>query len=89
MPWAAWLITAAMNAARFCGHVGGEGRREPVPVQEEEPIDRRQDRRHRRARRRVGDQRADRLPGVGRERRDVDERGGIGVVAGLGDDRAA
>ena len=31
----------------------------------------------------------DRLPRVGRERRDVGERGDIGVVAGLGDDDSA
>jgi hypothetical protein len=33
--------------------------------------------------------RADRLALVGHERRDVDERGDVGVVAGLGDDDAA
>src|ERR1043165_6947152 len=36
-----------------------------------------------------GDQRADRLARVGRERRDVDERGSLGVGAGLGDDDSA
>ena len=43
------------------GDVGGERRRELLAVEEQEPVLRRQDRRHRRARGRVGDQRADRL----------------------------
>ena len=70
-------------------HVGGEGGGELVPVQEQEPVDRRQDRRRRRVGRSGGDQRADRLARVGRERGDVNERGDTGVVAGLGDDGSA
>src|SRR5690348_17675576 len=46
-------------------------------------------RRYRRAGRRVGDQRADRLSRIGRERRDVDERGDLGMGAGLSDDDSA
>jgi hypothetical protein len=69
--------------------VGGERRRELRRVEEQEAVLRRQDRRHRRARRRVGDQRADRFALVGSEGGDVDEPGDLRVGAGFGDDDAA
>jgi hypothetical protein len=54
--------------------IRGERIRELLTVEEQEPVLRRQDRRHRRAWRRVGDQRAHRLTRVGRESGDVRER---------------
>ena len=55
------------------GDVGRERRGELRAVEEQEAILRRQDRRHRRARRRIGDQRRTDSPLSGRERRDVDQ----------------
>jgi hypothetical protein len=64
---------SAMNAASSGGHVRGERGGELVPVQEQEAVPGRQDRRHRRPGRRVGDEGAHRLALVRGERRDVDE----------------
>ncbi len=64
-----------MNAASRARDIRGERLRELLAVQEQEPVLRRQDRRHRPVRGQVGDQRADRLTLVGREGGDVDEAG--------------
>jgi hypothetical protein len=55
------------------GDIRGERSRELLAAEEQETILRRKDRRHRRARGRVGDQRADGLTSVGRKCGDEDE----------------
>ncbi len=71
------------------GQVRGEGGGELAAVEEQEPVLGREDRRDRRAGRRVGDQGADGLALVGGERGDVGECRDILVVARFGDDDAA
>ena len=80
---------SAMNAACSGAHVAGERGMELLPVEEEKPVLRRQNRRNGRAGRRVRDQRVDRLALVRSERRDVDERRHLRMVARFGDDDAA
>jgi len=70
-----------MNAACRCVEL--------VPVQEQEAVLGRQDRRLRRAGRETGEERVDRFPLVRRERADVDQGRHVRVGAGLGDDRTA
>ena len=74
-------LSGSTSAAKEVGELGA--------IEEQEAVLRRQDRRHRRARRRVGDQRRDRFARVGREGGDVDQRLHLRIVAGLGDDDAA
>ena len=71
------------------GNVGGERLGELGPVEEQEPVDGRQDRGTGRTRRRVGDQGVDRLTLVGCEGGDVHERDDAVVGAGFGDDGTA
>jgi hypothetical protein len=66
-----------------------EGRVELLPVEEQKPVLRGQNRRQGRAGRRISDQRVYRLAFVRSEGRDVDERCNLGMVSRLGDDRPA
>src|SRR5215210_1291700 len=59
------------------------------PVEEQEAVLRGQNRRHRRAGRRIGDERFHRLTSVRHEGRDINERRHFGIVARLGDHRPA
>ena len=69
-----------------CGDVAREGLMELVPVEEQEPLDRRQDRRLRPVGREGAEQRVHRLARVGREGGDVDESGNVLMRARLADD---
>ena len=79
---------SAMKAARS-GFTSAANDAAFSPVQEQEAILRREDRRHRRTRRKVGNQRCDQLALIGRERRHVHQSSHFRVGAGLGNHNAA
>jgi hypothetical protein len=61
----------------------------PFPVEEQEAVLRRQNRRHRCARRRIGNERFHRLALIRREGRDVDESRYFWIITRLGDYHSA
>lgn len=69
-------------------HIGRERGGELRVIERQEAVLRRQDRRHRRAGSRIGDQLADRFTLVGRERCDVDQPRDLRIGARFGDDDA-
>ena len=71
------------------GQIAGERRGKLLSVQEQEAVLRRQGRSHRRAGRRVSDERIHRLARVRRECCDVHQCRHVRVRARLGDDRSA
>ena len=80
---------SAMNAALSTGDVTGKRGGELRLVEEQIAVLRRQDRRHRRAGRRILDERGHRLALVGHEGGDVDQPRNLRIVPGFGDHRAA